>query len=665
MQVVATQLTHSPPRRTPDAEGAVFGGHVLDGDDVAGHGGDGGAAIGEAGAGVAGAAGGLDAEAGDGVAAGGDFVAGAAGLGDEDDGVAGGFGLDDVAGGGGADFLVAGEEDGDGEFSLDASGGELAEGLEGDEVAAFHVVDAGAVALGAFALPGEGGDRADGVDGVHVAHDEDAGAAGLRVGEGGADTVAETHAAGDAVDAGAHEGEVAGGEIHHAVDGWFYKCGAFAFYPRAEGGEHLFGVEGEGGGVHFRPHDQERGASSQVKRPETISLSADGWGEHQAAFVPEAVEAAGDAGGADVGVPDVGVAADLLDDLVGEAGVDADGGAEVALEAQDAAGFGVLGRGEGVDVGAGDAGLLGGDGGEDGPADDVEPDGVVGADEGAEGLHGDVVGEEGVGGFVAAGGHAEGGEGGGVLRPGVAAACGEGADELGRTLDDDGLEAAAVEAEVFLEVDLVGGARGGADGGAVHFGGFGDAEGGVGEDAHAAEVVHGGEAEAEDGLAAHGPGGALEEDVDFAGLQGGEAVHRGECAELDAGGIAEDGGGNGAAEVRIEAAEDALGVGHGVGGAVAADATDEVAAGLDGGEEAFGAGGGLREDDGQEAGEKACGGGGRRRTWAHRDVSYFGVGIGGVDRAMCNPFCGQSPSGPRRRIFLLERDPVSIYLYLR
>ena len=72
-------------------------------------------AVGEAGAGVAGAPGRLDAEAGDGVAAGGDLVAGAAGLGHQDDGVAAGLGLDEVAGGGGADLLVGGEEDGDGQ----------------------------------------------------------------------------------------------------------------------------------------------------------------------------------------------------------------------------------------------------------------------------------------------------------------------------------------------------------------------------------------------------------------------------------------------------------------------------------------------------------------------------------------------------------------------
>ena len=129
-----------------------------------------------------------------------------------------GFGLDEVAGGGGADFLIGGEQHGDGEFCCNSSAVELFDRFEGEVIAAFHVVYARAVAALAVAPPGQLAERADGVDGVHMAHNEDAGFTRF-VREGGADAVTVAHAAGNALDAGAHDGEVAADHAHHAVDG--------------------------------------------------------------------------------------------------------------------------------------------------------------------------------------------------------------------------------------------------------------------------------------------------------------------------------------------------------------------------------------------------------------------------------------------------------------
>ena len=109
---------------------------------------------------------------------------------------------------------------------------------------------AGPVAALAVAPERQRRERADRVDRVHVAHDEDARLILLRMREARPHAVAEAHAAGDALDARAHQREVAGGEIHHPVHGGGVVGRAFALDPRPQPGEHGVGVEGQVGRVH-------------------------------------------------------------------------------------------------------------------------------------------------------------------------------------------------------------------------------------------------------------------------------------------------------------------------------------------------------------------------------------------------------------------------------
>jgi len=69
---------------------------------------------------------------------------------DQDDGGPGGLAFDDVAAGGAADLLVGGEQEDDGARGLDLLVEDAADGVEGQETAGFHVVDAGAVGFFPF-----------------------------------------------------------------------------------------------------------------------------------------------------------------------------------------------------------------------------------------------------------------------------------------------------------------------------------------------------------------------------------------------------------------------------------------------------------------------------------------------------------------------------------
>ena len=69
--------------------------------------------------------------------------------------------------------------------------------------------------------------------------------------------------------------------------------------------------------------------------------------------------------------------------------------------------------------------------------------------------------------------------------------------------------------------------------------------------------------------------------VDLAGLQRGEAVGRGQGHEFHFGRIVENGGGDGAAEIDIEAGPIALRIGQAEAGERAIGAADELAAVLE------------------------------------------------------------------------------------
>jgi hypothetical protein len=68
--------------------------------------------------------------------------------------------------------------------------------------------------------------------------------------KGRAQAVAEAHAAGDRLDARAHDGEVARRQAHHPVDRPGIPGGAFALDPRAQAAQHVFGIERKGVQVH-------------------------------------------------------------------------------------------------------------------------------------------------------------------------------------------------------------------------------------------------------------------------------------------------------------------------------------------------------------------------------------------------------------------------------
>src|SRR5260221_149942 len=132
---------------------------------------------------------------------------------------------------------------------------------------------------------------------------------------------------------------------------------------------------------------------------QNAKASADRWRVLDATLAPEIVEAAGDAelgAGADIAIEGFAVVADRFDDprypILGEAELFA----EIAVGAEGALEFGLVGLGHVVDVVLGDAELFGIDHRKQRPLDDVEPLVVAMADHRAERLLGDHLGQHGV-----------------------------------------------------------------------------------------------------------------------------------------------------------------------------------------------------------------------------------------------------------------------------
>jgi hypothetical protein len=148
-----------------------------------------------------------------------------------------------------------------------------------------------------------------------------------------------------------------------------------------------------------------------------------------------------------------------------------------------------------------------------------------------------------------------------VGRVDVAAAGEVRVQHLLHLFDDHRLEAHLVRAEVVGEVELGRGARLHADRGAVQLLRALHVELAMHHEALAIVVIHADEVEAEARVARDGPGGVARQDVDFAGLQRGEALLRGEGRVAHLVRVAEDGGGDRAAQVDIEALPYALRVG--------------------------------------------------------------------------------------------------------
>ena len=227
----------------------------------------------------------------------------------------------------------------------------------------------------------------------------------------------------------------------------------------------------------------------------------------------------------------------------------------------------------------GDAELLGVYHGVEGPADDVVPLVVAVAGHGSERLLGDDFGQDdvvvGLGPLEALG--VESGLVGGVhiAAPGLI-----GLVDLVAFFKGDELILHAVGAEEVGDIELGGGAGVCADGDAVQFQGAGDADFFGHEHSLSVVVVDAGEFAVGD-VAAHGPGGVAGEDVDFAGLEGGEALFGGKRCDLEFGGVAEDGGGDGAAQVHIQPGPVAGVVEHGKAGQSLADAALDESLGAD------------------------------------------------------------------------------------
>src|SRR5581483_12519045 len=115
---------------------------------------------------------------------------------------------------------------------------------------------------------------------------------------------------------------------------------------------------------------------------------------HQAAVVPQAVQAALEAERLEIGLEALAVVSDLLHDVVGPAVVERHHLADVAARADEALDGGVAAFCLLVDVLGGKAELLRLDHREERPLDDVEPAVVAMAHRGAERLLGDELGQD-------------------------------------------------------------------------------------------------------------------------------------------------------------------------------------------------------------------------------------------------------------------------------
>ncbi len=153
-----------------------------------------------------------------------------------------------------------------------------------------------------------------------------------------------------------------------------------------------------------------------------------------------------------------------------------------------------------------------------------------------------------------------------------------GCDHLDETLEDDGLVRKPGGREVVGEVLLVGGAGLHADAGAGELTHRRQAQRLAHHEGLAVVVHDAGEVEPERRVAAHGPGRVARKDVDLSRLQRREPLLGVEGHEADLARVLEHGGGDGAAEVGVDAGPLALVVGSAEAGETRVDAAREHAA---------------------------------------------------------------------------------------
>jgi hypothetical protein len=188
----------------------------------------------------------------------------------------------------------------------------------------------------------------------------------------------------------------------------------------------------------------------------------------------------------------------------------------------------------------------------------------------------------------------------------LAAAREEGLERGLEAFEHDRLDRDVLGAEVVGHVLFVGGARLRADGGVLELLGARHLELLRHQETLAVVVGDGREVEAQRSITRQRPGGVAREDVDFAGLQGREALLRIERHEVDFFRIAQHGGGDGAAGVHVQARPVALRIGCGKAGHAVRHAAFHGAALLDGVEGFAGEGwrSGCKRDDGRGNGQR-------------------------------------------------------------
>src|SRR3954468_1633271 len=279
------------------------------------------------------------------------------------------------------------------------------------------------------------------------------------------------------------------------------------------------------------------------------------WRELQSAFVPQRVQAARDLQWRalpDVAFERLAVIADLLDDAIGPVVWQTERFAMLALAAEQPLDVRVVGFLLLVDVGLGDAELLGIDHGVMGPLHDVEPLVVAVAHGRSERLLGDDFWQDDV---VIDLGEPEplAGKAGGVGGVGVAAAGVVGLDGFGCRRKRHSLELHLVGAEIVGEIQLGGGALLNANRGVAEFERRVELQRLPHQEALPVIIIDAGEVQPERRVARRGPGGVARQHVDLTRLQRGEAVLGGQRHDLHFIGVVEDRPRQGLAEIDVEA----------------------------------------------------------------------------------------------------------------
>jgi len=143
-------------------------------------------------------------------------------------------------------------------------------------------------------------------------------------------------------------------------------------------------------------------------------------------------------------------------------------------------------------------------------------------------------------------------------------------------------EAHAIGTEIIREVEFRGGAWLHADGRTIKLLCGCYARAFLHHEALTVIEIDAGEGEAERALTRHGPGGVARQDIQFAGLQHGEALHGGIGHKAHLRGITQQRSGNGAAGIHIQATEFAAAIRQGKARRIGGHTANQLTAGANG-----------------------------------------------------------------------------------